>query len=59
MQMEKKFKISIKISLIMDKGPFLIQELHIFMLIMKFISKFILIIRPIMQSIKANLDNQI
>jgi hypothetical protein len=57
MQMGERFKILIKISLIKVKGPFLILELLIFMPLMKFISKLILIIRPIMQAIKQNLDD--
>jgi len=55
--MGERFKILIKISLIKVKGPFLILELLIFMPLMKFISKLFLIIRPIMQAIKENLDD--
>ncbi len=54
-----KFRTSIKIILIKDKGLFLIQELLIFMPLMKFISKYFLNLRPIMQAIKGSLDDQI
>ena len=54
-----KFRTSIKIILIKDKELFLIQELLTFMLLMKFISKLFIILRPIMQAIKGSLDEKI